>query len=247
MTWPRPITANELGRCDAKHGDGEHCLGAALASHGRSHRFDPCHAHQSFSLLRQHASPARLCGCVRLGPIGQHSGSNRRHDVQSGLTSAAMARRHRVRGGVRVAVRLLLVGSADAPGGERSWTWRPDASPPGRGGLWRQGRETCTRQRRSLGRGSPGGYRRPSARDERCQAAASPKPFPRAPRQSTHRWCTAVLSSDGWRLGRDADGQVLWQCTCGRLVSPEFSRLGSRCRVNSTVPSMRPCGRRADA
>ena len=45
-TSPRPLTAYELGRRGAKLGTGEQCVEAALASHGRSHRFDPCHAHQ---------------------------------------------------------------------------------------------------------------------------------------------------------------------------------------------------------
>jgi hypothetical protein len=45
-TSPRPVTVDELGRCGAKHGAEGQCLGAALASHGRGHRFETCHAHQ---------------------------------------------------------------------------------------------------------------------------------------------------------------------------------------------------------
>jgi hypothetical protein len=45
-TSPRPASTDELGRCDAAHGAGEQCVGAALASHGRGHRFETCHAHQ---------------------------------------------------------------------------------------------------------------------------------------------------------------------------------------------------------
>ena len=45
-TSRRPVSADELGRCGAEHGAGVERVGAALASHGRSHRFDPCHAHQ---------------------------------------------------------------------------------------------------------------------------------------------------------------------------------------------------------
>jgi hypothetical protein len=42
------VTADpaELGRCSAEHGAGGQCVGAALASHGRGHRFETCHAHQ---------------------------------------------------------------------------------------------------------------------------------------------------------------------------------------------------------
>ena len=43
---PRLVSADELGRCGAKHGAGEQRVGAALASHGRGHRFETCHAHQ---------------------------------------------------------------------------------------------------------------------------------------------------------------------------------------------------------
>jgi hypothetical protein len=54
----------ELQRCLATHGGGEVQKVAALPSHGRSHRFDPCHAHQrewpTWSLLR-------LCG--HAGPL----------------------------------------------------------------------------------------------------------------------------------------------------------------------------------
>jgi hypothetical protein len=45
-TSPRPVTADELRCCRAEHGARGRYVGAALASHGRSHRFDPCHAHQ---------------------------------------------------------------------------------------------------------------------------------------------------------------------------------------------------------
>ena|SRR5829696_5887323 len=44
-TSPRRVRAYELGRCGAGHGAGEQRVGAALASHGRGHRFGtPCHA-----------------------------------------------------------------------------------------------------------------------------------------------------------------------------------------------------------
>jgi hypothetical protein len=43
---PASFTVDELQRCGTEHSAGEQCLAAALASHGRGHRFDPCHAHQ---------------------------------------------------------------------------------------------------------------------------------------------------------------------------------------------------------
>jgi len=46
-TSPRPVSAEELGRCGAEDGVGQQCVGAALASHGRGHRFETCHAHQA--------------------------------------------------------------------------------------------------------------------------------------------------------------------------------------------------------
>jgi hypothetical protein len=42
----RPVSADELGRGGAEHGGGRQWCGAALASHGRGHRFETCHAHQ---------------------------------------------------------------------------------------------------------------------------------------------------------------------------------------------------------
>jgi hypothetical protein len=51
-TSPRPVSADELGRCGAEHGGGRQCVGAALASHGRGHRFETCHAHQHKRLLQ---------------------------------------------------------------------------------------------------------------------------------------------------------------------------------------------------
>ena len=49
-TSPRPLTAYELGRRGAKLGTGVQCVGAALASHGRSRWFEPNHAHQHNAL-----------------------------------------------------------------------------------------------------------------------------------------------------------------------------------------------------
>jgi hypothetical protein len=48
--------AAELGRCGAEHGAGVLCVGAALASHGRSHRFDPCHAHHDLAAISLRAA-----------------------------------------------------------------------------------------------------------------------------------------------------------------------------------------------
>jgi hypothetical protein len=44
---PRLVSADELGRCGAKHGAGEQRVGAALASHGRGHRCEPLTARSS--------------------------------------------------------------------------------------------------------------------------------------------------------------------------------------------------------
>jgi hypothetical protein len=68
-TSPRPVRADELGRCGAEHGAGELCVGAALTSHGRSHRFDPCHAHQRkrFQVSLQQAVCQRICQKMGLG------------------------------------------------------------------------------------------------------------------------------------------------------------------------------------
>jgi hypothetical protein len=41
---PQPVSDDELGRHGAEHGGGERCVGAALASHDRGHRFETCHA-----------------------------------------------------------------------------------------------------------------------------------------------------------------------------------------------------------
>ena len=62
---PRLVSADELGRCGAKHGAGEQRVGAALASHGRSRWFEPNHAHQHNAL--PYSSCRRLQG--RLLPI----------------------------------------------------------------------------------------------------------------------------------------------------------------------------------
>ena len=48
-TWHRVASAAlppELRRCSTANSAGQRRVGAALASHGRGHRFDPCHAHQ---------------------------------------------------------------------------------------------------------------------------------------------------------------------------------------------------------
>jgi len=45
-TWPGLVSADDLGRCGVTRGAEEQCVGAALASHGRGHRFETCHAHQ---------------------------------------------------------------------------------------------------------------------------------------------------------------------------------------------------------
>jgi hypothetical protein len=58
-TSPRPAGMDELGRCGAEHGVGVGRVGAALASHGRGHRFETCHAHQHKQVLTP-PSRARL-------------------------------------------------------------------------------------------------------------------------------------------------------------------------------------------
>jgi hypothetical protein len=62
-TSPRPVSADELGRCGAEHGGGRQCVGAALASHGRGHRFETCHAHQPkrFSASLERAACQKIC------------------------------------------------------------------------------------------------------------------------------------------------------------------------------------------
>jgi hypothetical protein len=62
-TPPRPLSADELGRCGAEHGVREQCVGAALASHGRGHRFETCHAHQAkrFSASLPRAVCQKIC------------------------------------------------------------------------------------------------------------------------------------------------------------------------------------------
>src|SRR5215217_6790794 len=40
-TSPRPVSTDELGRCDAEHGAGQQRVGAALASHGRGQTWMP--------------------------------------------------------------------------------------------------------------------------------------------------------------------------------------------------------------
>jgi hypothetical protein len=73
-TSPRPVTADELRCCGAEHGARGRYVGAALASHGRSHRFDPCHAHHAFLQVTPVAR-LTLIGCR--GPslrFGAHLG-----------------------------------------------------------------------------------------------------------------------------------------------------------------------------
>jgi hypothetical protein len=41
-----PLVRMSWGRCGVEHGAGKQRVGAALASHGRGHRFETCHAHQ---------------------------------------------------------------------------------------------------------------------------------------------------------------------------------------------------------
>jgi hypothetical protein len=60
---PASFTVDELQRCGAEHSAGEQCLAAALASHGRSHRFDPCHAHHT----KPQVTPAELRPRCRSG------------------------------------------------------------------------------------------------------------------------------------------------------------------------------------
>jgi hypothetical protein len=53
---PPSATAADPRRCGTKRGRVKRRVGAALPSHGRSHRFDPCHAHQGKRI------PPTLCG-----------------------------------------------------------------------------------------------------------------------------------------------------------------------------------------
>jgi hypothetical protein len=73
-TSPPPVGTDELGRCGAEHGAGGQYVGAALASHGRSHRFDPCHAHHAFLQVSPVVGPTLI---RRRGPspgLGAHLG-----------------------------------------------------------------------------------------------------------------------------------------------------------------------------
>ena len=73
-TSPLPLNADEPGRYGAEHGAGGHCVGAALASHGRGHRFETCHArqHERFPTFAeapvcQHAAAGNQLRCDRVG------------------------------------------------------------------------------------------------------------------------------------------------------------------------------------
>ncbi len=74
MTWVRRVIANELGRCGAELVVEVGRVGAALASHGRGHRFETCHAHQhkrfpgfAEAPVCQHAAAGNQLWCDRVG------------------------------------------------------------------------------------------------------------------------------------------------------------------------------------
>jgi hypothetical protein len=126
---PRAAGFAELQGCGVAHGVGGRRVGAALASHGRSHRFDPCHAHQ---LSPQVSTPLPPLGMLLAGggePISQQFPSSLRRDRPN---HPAAAHRPSTRGCARRATwtRSTTSPSACSASGA-SWpvASRP-ASPP---------------------------------------------------------------------------------------------------------------------
>jgi hypothetical protein len=81
-TWHRVASAAlppELRRCSTANSAGQRRVGAALASHGRSHRFDPCHAHQH----------KRVLG-VPMGAVCQQGSAGRRMAVAAVFATGAV-------------------------------------------------------------------------------------------------------------------------------------------------------------
>jgi hypothetical protein len=124
-TSPRPVGTDELGRCGAEHGAGGQYVGAALASHGRSHRFDPCHAHYPFvqvSAPHYRSSPATRTPAGGEQAAGAFSAARTRAWVSAGTW---------VSGG-RAAVRVLPHGAPQRL--SASSLTRPMAAEQGSGG-----------------------------------------------------------------------------------------------------------------
>ena len=73
---PPSATAVDVRRCSASRGRVKGRVGAALPSHGRSHRFKPCHAHQ-------HKHPPRTPQRRRLPADCQQTTNSGRCNTQS--------------------------------------------------------------------------------------------------------------------------------------------------------------------
>jgi hypothetical protein len=79
-TRPRFGGAVDLHGCGATRCATEARVGAALRSHGRSHRFDPCHAHSAFPQVSRLAlTPCRRWGLSRRGGAALGPWLPRRH------------------------------------------------------------------------------------------------------------------------------------------------------------------------
>jgi hypothetical protein len=64
----------ELRPCGATQGHERGCVVAALPSHGRSHRFDPCHAHHTKPQVTPPGFTPRCCLKTRHGSAGPRWG-----------------------------------------------------------------------------------------------------------------------------------------------------------------------------